>query len=155
MPAWIPCVCPKSIQETPLTPCTGWQPYTTHFLSPTAFKFLVFQWKFWDYGTENWRQRRCISSVNLLCRHSKSSKLLLSKKPMQVKCSPWTIWVSVHHWPGVFIHSVGNRILYGIIWSASLTRQKFALFSGLDLGSGLLGFFHCFEVFMSSKTYQA
>ena len=139
----------------PSHPGTGWHPYTAHLLSPTAFKFLVFQRKLLRYGTENWRQRHCNSLLNVLCGHSKPSELLLSKKPMQVKCSPWIIWVSVHHWPGVSIHSAGNRILYGIIWSASLTRKRFALFSGLDLGNGLLGFFKCFEVFMSSKTYQA
>lgn len=101
------------------------------FLSPTAFIFLVFQ-KMLHCETENWHQRaEAEALLSLFYRHSNHSKLLLSKKPMQVKCSLWIIWVSVHHWPGVFIHSAGNRILYWIVCSAPLAMKRFALFSGL------------------------
>lgn len=66
------------------------------FLSPTVFKFHVFQWRLLHYGTESWQQRRQSDSLlNLLCWHSKPSKVSLSKKPGQVQCSPWITQVGV------------------------------------------------------------
>lgn len=115
----------------------------------------VFQWKLLHYGTGNWQERQRqhfaktalqakVKSASFIAQETHKGEVLslnhLSQGMSLARC---------------FHPFCGHQDLYGIIWSVPLTRRRFALFSGLDSGSGLLGSFKCFEVLMSSKTYQA
>lgn len=80
--AYIPCNCPKSIWETP----TLFGIPTVHIFCLQQFSnFMCFNRSCYTMGLKSsGRQRHCDSLLNLLCWHSKPSKVLLSKKPGQV-----------------------------------------------------------------------